>query len=415
MKAPRRFTPQLAAGLAFALALAVRLVWAFHLGNHLVWDDEHMYHRFGTFVAEWRLLDYQGWSWVPPGQPFTLGAVYAVAGAHVLTARIFLALVSSASVLLLYRLVRRLSAGVALLSAFALALYPLVTYTAETLYPQTMALFWLLCAVNVLTDHVERPSWKRLVGAGVLLGCGALTVPTILTMCPLLGIWLWWARRAGWRGVGEVALLAVFVALSLVPWTIRNYRFERRFIPIATIGQQVFFFANNPNADPDCKDLRLLERVYTPEIEAEIARTGKADEVYLRHAREFIRKQPGRFLLFYFKRLGHFFDFVPRTFSSNQYTGPVARLLVGLTSGPVLLLALVGALGLLRRSRNTALWVLLPLGWALVSALFGVSIRYRVPVEPYILATAAWAVWRYGLHRKDGLDAEALSAPRAGA
>jgi 4-amino-4-deoxy-L-arabinose transferase-like glycosyltransferase len=406
-------SPARVAILAFVLALVVRLPLAFSLGDRFFWSDEKMYHAIATRVAQGDLLGDSSYTLAAPGQSFTLGAVYALFGARVLTARLFLALVSSLSVLLLYRLVRRLSPGAAVLSTFALALYPLVAYTGVTLYPQTMALFWLLAAVNLLSDHVEKPSCGRLVGAGVVLGCGALTVPTVLTVCPVLGIWLWWARRPSWRGVGEVAVLAAVVALALVPWVLRNFQVERRFIPVATVGPQIFFFANNPNADPDSKDLRLLERVYTPEIKVEIARTGDPDAVYMRHAREFIRNQPGRFLLFYAKRLGHFFDFVPRTFSSNEHTGARARWLVGLTSGPALLLALAGALGLARGSRLATLWVLLPLGWALTSALFGVSIRYRVPVEPFILAIAAWTVWRYVFRRKDGPDAETLSAPCA--
>jgi 4-amino-4-deoxy-L-arabinose transferase-like glycosyltransferase len=419
LKPLRGLTPQRAAALAFALALAVRLALAFSFGDRLIWPDEHLYDQYGTLVAHGNLLgppgDLRGYTLAPPGQYFTVGAVYALAGSRVLKVRIFQALVSALSVLLLYRLLRRLSVGVALVATFVLALYPLVIYTAETLYPQTMGLFWLLGAVNLLVDHVEAPSWKRLLGAGLLLGCGALTVPTILTICPVLGIWLWWARRPSWRGVAEVALLAVCVAATLVPWQIRNYKVEHRFVPIAMVGPQIFFFANNPQADPDSKDIRLVEKVYTPEVLAEIARTGKPEAVYARHAWDFIQHDTGRFLLFYVKRLGHFFDFEPHTFTSNEHTGRGARLLVGLTSAPALLLALAGALGLLRRSRLGALLVVLPLSWGLTSALFGVSIRYRVPVEPYILAVAAWALWHYGLRREERPHAQIPSAPRVGA
>ena len=64
---------------------------------------------------------------------------------------------------------------------------------------------------------------------------------------------------------------------------------------------------------------------------------------------------------------------------------------------------------------NTALLVLLPLTWGLAASMFGVTIRYRVPVEPYILASAAWTVWHHGLRREEGTHAHVPSAPSAGA
>jgi hypothetical protein len=411
----RALTPGRLAALAVLVALALRVGLALYLDDRTFWSDEFWYHKLGDRVAHGADLAAKSFTFNPPGQPFTLGGLYFVFGPRVLTARLFQAVLGACAVWLLYRLVRRFSVGAALLAAYGLAVYPLVVYTNATLYPQTEATLWLLGALNLLADHVERPAWKRLVAAGVCLACGALTIPTVLTVCPLIGVWLWWARRPSWRGVGEVTALAATVALALVPWQIRNYRVEGHFIPIATVGPTAFFFANNPHANPDSKDMALLDSVYTPAIKAEIARTGQADLVYSQHAWNFITHDTGRFLFLYAKRLGHFFDFTPHTFTRNVHTSRASAWIVGLTSAPVLLLALFGAWGFARRSRIAALWVLLPIVWGLASALFGVTIRYRVTVEPYIMATAAWALWHYGLRRQDQAHAQVSPAPRAGA
>jgi 4-amino-4-deoxy-L-arabinose transferase-like glycosyltransferase len=386
-----------AALLAVAVGLAVRVAAAIVMGLSLHWSDERRYMAYAIRVARGEWLGPHIFAFYPPGQYYTMGLLFHLTGASLAVARALEVAVSTASIWLLFRLVRRVSRGTAVLAAWGLALYPLVVYTSGTLYPQTLAIFYLLCFLNLLADHVERPSAARLPAAGLFLGLTALTVPTMLTMTPVVAAWLWWVRRFRWRALLEVAALACCCALTLAPWVARNLIVEKRFIPVATIGSQILFFANNPNADPDCKDIAILERVYTPEIKAEIARTGDENGVYFRHTVDFIRTQPGRFAWMYLRRLQHFYDFAPQTFTRTSHNGPLARMVVTVTSAPVLLLALFGAWGWARRSRMAALWVALPLAWGLPHAMFGVTIRYRLTMEPLIIAAAAWTVWRYVL------------------
>jgi 4-amino-4-deoxy-L-arabinose transferase-like glycosyltransferase len=381
-----------AAWLAAGFGLLLRLLVDFLIfGNRQFWPDERVYLAHATKVAHgvW----WGPTAFVPPGHYYALGLLFKIFPAEYLTARIYQAFVSALSIWLLYRLARRVSPTAAALACWVMACYPLIIYASGTLYPQTQVVMWLLFAVNFLSDLAERPGAKSLLLSGLFLGIASLTVPTVLTICPAIGLWLLWVRGFGWKAVKEAAALAVVVALVLTPWVVRNYVVLHRFVPVATVGSQIFFFANNPNANPDSKDISLVDRVYTPEIKAEIERTGNEDQVYSRHAWEFIRNQPFKFLSFYLKRLGHFFDVTPKVFSHNAHTGPAASLAVGVTSAPVLLLALLGAIPLIRRHHIAALWVLLPLAWSMASALFGVSIRYRIPVEPYIIATASWFVW----------------------
>lgn len=386
-----RSVPRRVALIAALAALALRVGVALALGPRLFWSDEDMYLSYARRVSLDQWLGPRAFTFVPPGQHYTLGILFHLIPVSALDARLILAVASAASVWLTYRLAQRVSPWAGAVAACLMTLYPLVAYTAATLYPQTLAQFYLLCGANLLADHLERPSPGRVAGAGLFVGLTALTVPTILTICPALGAWMWWVRGRSFRAVAEVLLLAAVVTTTLAPWIYRNYRVEHRFIPIATVGSQIFFFANNPKADPDSKDIALVDSVYTPEIKAEIARSGNPDEVYSRHASDFIREQPGRFLLFYARRLRHFYDFTPHTFSTNSHTGRFSALVVGLTSGPVLLLALLGAVPWLRRGGIAAFVVLLPLLWSLASAVFGVTIRYRVPIEPCILVVASWS------------------------
>jgi 4-amino-4-deoxy-L-arabinose transferase-like glycosyltransferase len=390
-------TARLAVLAAVGVGLLARVGMAVFMGLRLHWPDERAYlaHAFRIARGEW--LGPHGLTFIPPGQYYTMGLYFHLTGPSLLAGRIFQVAVSTVSIWLLFRLVRRVSMGTAVLAAWGLALYPLVVYASGTLYPQTLDIFYLLCLFNLLADHVERPSAVKLPLAGVAMGLAALTVPTVLLVSPVLAAWLWWARRFRWTALLEVAALALVCALTITPWIVRNFIVEGKFIPIATVGAHDFFFANNPNANPDRKNMEILEKVNTPEIKAEILRTGDEDGVYTRHALEFIKAHPGRFALLYLRRLRHFYDFAPLIYTRTSHNGPLPRALVAVTSAPVLLLALFGAWSLLRRSRVAALWVLFPLAWSLAYAIFGVTIRYRLPVEPLIITAAAWTVWRFVL------------------
>ena len=212
------------------LGLALRLGLALAVDPQSIDGDPRFYDRAGVAVSEGR-----GWPRIggaehatalhPPAWPYLLGATYAVTGVDSpegrwRAARIVNALLGAAAVLLLGLLGRALFTPFTGLAAAGLyAVYPAPAILGTTLLSEPLFVALMLAAL--LAGHRR---W--LVTAGVLLGLAALTRPNgILLLLPL-------ALLAGtWR---RAVALAAIAALTIAPWTIRNYVVTDHLVPVAT-------------------------------------------------------------------------------------------------------------------------------------------------------------------------------------
>lgn len=210
------------------LGLVPRLYVAIAWAKEPVWDG-HYYHFGATRIAEG--LGYSedvtragaqvwsAWCHYPVGYSGFLGAFYAVFGSGLLVAPLVNALIGTLTVIVIHRLARHyLCAARAALAALLVALHPgLILYTALVMTEPLAALLafgagW--CALQ----HRTHPR-LGILGAGLLLGLGALVRPPALFAGPLL-VWLlggdlWAMLRRG----AAVALVALAV---IAPWTARN-------------------------------------------------------------------------------------------------------------------------------------------------------------------------------------------------
>jgi len=119
-------------------------------------------------------------------------------------------------------------------------------------------------------------------------------------------------------------------------------------------------------------------------------------------ARDFLRREAG-YLLHrpgdYLHDVGfefvHFFTPYPdRITTPNRFTAPGARWLVAISFLPVVPLALLGLLGGAAPRHERVLLAIVPLAAAASYALLFSQVRYRVPVEPQLLALASLGVDR---------------------
>lgn len=154
------------------------------------------------------------------------GAVYAAQS---------VALALAASALYLW-LATRLRDGVAWCAAAALGASPLAIVVVGLLHYDVA--HWLLMVLACwATDAALRrsgPADVALAGAGVLWGLSNLVRPVtqLLPVFLLAGLLLV-ARRRLRDSLRACAMLTLGLVLSLVPWTLRNYRLTGRIVPVA--------------------------------------------------------------------------------------------------------------------------------------------------------------------------------------
>jgi hypothetical protein len=264
-------------------------------------DDSHAYYALAKALYEEgsyggpEFRDSSDWS---PGAPLLYaGAFYATGGAREGTARIVEALLGVAAILVVFALAWRLAFAAAgrrlgedggaapsasmagLLAAFAVAVYPPFIHSTGELMSEPPAILTLPAAVLAWLWACDRSiareggpwGWEWFV-PGVLFGLTAMFRPEYLLVgvafALLAAIRVGLAR--GWRlGLAGAALLAVAMALPILPWAIRNQVVLDRTVPISTGGGKALYVGTYLPADGEYQRVKaiLAERYLHRDLE----------------------------------------------------------------------------------------------------------------------------------------------------
>jgi 4-amino-4-deoxy-L-arabinose transferase-like glycosyltransferase len=348
-----------------------------------------------------------------PGAPLLYAGVYFLTGGvDPERARIAVALLGAAMVLLVYLIGRRLAGAVAgLIGALLSAIYPAFIDNTGQLLSEPIAAFTLAAAVLSFLWAGERGRlWPWLV-PGLFLGATALTRPEYLPFGALFGVLalIRVGRRRGYRlGLASSVLLVAAFAAVLAPWTIRNYVVLDRFVPVTTGGGKALFvatylpgrgrqlpvkralikrFTHQPNvsdqqvADTQMKDLldRVARKYPDMERDAALARIGREN------FRKYFRERPVAYLRMVAVKMWNVW---------RRGSGPTMRgggwIVFHYT---VLALALAGLAVLAWRRRWEALVLgLLIAGITVLGGLLLAVPRRNVPLMPLVLALAGAGV-----------------------
>jgi len=197
--------------------------------------------------------DASDWS---PGAPLLYaGVYYATGGVRDNVARLLLALLGAATVVVAYLLACRLAGPAAgLLAAGGVAVYPSFIHSNGALLSEPPAIFTLPAAVLAFLWAREHQSPWAWALPGALFGLTALIRPEYLivglafAIVALIGA----GMQRGWRpGAGAAAVMVAGLLIPVIPWTIHNLVSLDRFVPISTGGGKALFVGTDLSADGD--------------------------------------------------------------------------------------------------------------------------------------------------------------------
>ncbi|MGI8440906.1 MAG: hypothetical protein ACR2NV_12095 [Thermoleophilaceae bacterium] len=383
----------LAAALAL-LVLAAGVAYSVVLGPAPRFPDEVEYLRLAESLASGAGLSLDGvrpTAFRPPGYPAALAPVIALGGGPVAARALNFALLAGAMGLAWLVLHRRGHPVAAGLAPVLMAGYPVLFYTAGTIYPQTLALLGVMALVLML--GTEAPGVALGALAGLLAGATALTVPTLVFLVPVAVVWL--AARAGAGRRLAVGVLCLLVAaVTIGAWSVRN---------VQAVGAPVFVSTNSGynlvlgNAERTSPNAGV-----NADVRREIAPAARLDEVerdvYLRdRALEWVVRNPDRAARLYALKVLNHFNYRNELRTSSRASA-LADVAVALTYGALLLIVLARlALALARRAPLSAFEGLLLAIYALSALATAVAftrIRFRVPFDPLLAMLAALALER---------------------
>ncbi|OGG53572.1 hypothetical protein A3C20_00890 [Candidatus Kaiserbacteria bacterium RIFCSPHIGHO2_02_FULL_55_25] len=337
-----------------------------------------------------------------PGYIYFLAGLLAATGSYAVVATIQI-LLSTLIPLLGMRIARHLtgSQSIALAAGIILALDPTLALLSFQFYTETLFVVLFFIWLLLTFRYLEKPSPTTLVLGAAVLGFAILTKTTVqylpLIMVPFI---LWRHGRTDMRrGAAHVAVYLCIVGAILAPWVMRNVRdfgtaglsAQTPFVLYTNLAPAVLSIANNtPFADE-------LKTFLTPaEYQGTVITLANGGE-YSARALEIVRAHPAATFFVATKSLFTFFTndgFYTLLARSGHTPTDFLPLLIAarLVWIAITIAAFIGALVYLltRRSQLAILVILLVAYFALTStiAAFGTNPRYRLPVDPVIIALA---------------------------
>lgn len=370
----------------------------------------------GFFELAENVLAGNGFSWSPsapyapnplrtPGYSYVLAALIGIFG--VVGAALVQLLAASILPPLGMRIAERItnSRKIGIVTGMILALDPTLALLSFQFYTETLFLILFFLWILVSLNYLERKNLTSLIVGAILLGC-AILVKTSAQYVPLLFVAfiVWHHGRFDWRrGITHASVYLLIVGAILTPWVVRNtivfgvpgLSAQTPFVLYTNLAPAVLSVARGS----DFLDER--EAFLTPAEYKGDAITLANGDAYTKRALEVVRVHPIATLfvasksLFTFFTNDGFYTLLARTGHTPADFLPlliVARLIWIM----ITLAAFVGALVYLltQRSQLAILIILLVAYFALTStiAAFGTNPRYRLPVDPIILACAGLGV-----------------------
>ena len=363
------------------LGLLVRIAHVLTLGNRFYFGDTVEYEQVALRMLHG--IHQAGANPRLPGYPLLLALSFWIGGEDNFgVARLIQLMLSVVHMDLVVRLARRLGgAPAAAMAAPVVALAPTLVFIAGLLYPTLLYSIVLMALTLLAWEIAERPTILHGVLFGALVACGLLIDMVIAAPVLAIGIWvLVTGRRHGAR----VALaLAAAVASTLIlagPYFVlqRSQGHDRVFMAKA---QAVL---HDARTDAELSRDRWIR--FPPDQPFVPLKPG----AFI--AREFalFRAQPVAFLHDYVLELLHFFKpLVDRVTTKNRFT-TLPVLIVGAAWFVALLsLSMVGLIAGSGPLRGRLLLATVVLSTAAFYSFFFTQTRYRIPVEPQLVALAA--------------------------
>lgn len=366
--------------LILLIALLVRLAAALLVPDQdALFSDAASYRQAGRDF--WSNLNFDN-IYIMPLYPIIVGALNA-GWAQTL----FDISASVISVWLVYTIAMEVFADnlIALVAALMTALYPPLIFFSIITLTESLFIMLLLAAFAC---------WYRghFTAAAVFAVLSILTRPVLDLAAPVLIVYFSLAiHHLGVRGaLRNLAIYGLIYGALMTPWWIYNYRTYGTFVRLNLNFGITLYVGNNPmnktgggNGGVDWDVSDIMASTSDPILR---------DREYKRRAYSYIAESPARFLHMSFFKVARMWQPVPH---NGAYTKPAVIFASLVTCGTILFLSLLylAVWGRSEIRRTFPMLILAAYLTAVVAVLFG-TIRYRLPLEPFMIILSAAALVR---------------------
>ena len=322
-------------------------------------------------------------SYRAPFLPFLLAGVYAVFGHSYPVAKIMLSILGAFTCIVIYFIGKHtFDRKVGLLSALISCIYPFFIYYTGYLLSETPFVMLVCMFTLSLILAREKGAYRYFIMAGILLGLACLCKPIFLTIPPFILLWLIIVQRYRIQdSLKRFVVIILAMILTIAPWTIRNYKVQHAFVPVTSSLGSVLWQANNPQAKGKTMGY-LMEWDSNELFESE----DDLNSYYQNLALNYIKEHPKRFFCLAGIRFLEFWKITSYRVSLAKNLGSI------MSYGVILLFFILGVALSLRYWRKTLLLIMIIIYYTLIHLVFLATVRYRMPLEPFLIVFAAYAI-----------------------
>lgn len=359
-------------------------------------SDEVDYHTLAVNLSAHfhYVIDSVPTAYRPVGYPVFLSLVYAIVGPNPIAAKVIQAILDSAIVVLLPRLLPLTSDKIKIRVAIAWALFPPAILYPNLLMTESVYTVFLVSAATLYTSVNKGRTNDLLVGA--LLGVLTLMRPASV----MLFIGLAAIDLAVNKLPRRVVLISIALVIVVTPWIVRNWIVMGE--PLLTTSSGInLLIGNNPNTNGS------YSSNFAPAGFEMVSNESVKDRMAFHSALSYIAARPDKFIVNGFKKFAHFFSsefyLLISQFGRTSLLGDgkVAEKYASVSLIPVFvvnlgyaIVLLVGWIGFLASPKNT-LWYFFA---ALLSTLLLVHFvtfggnRFHFPLMPFFAVFAVWVL-----------------------
>lgn len=252
-------------------AIALRIFWVLKIPNTPIYDFQ-TYHEIAVNIATGYGHSFQGEAiaFQGMGYPTALGLFYQLIGeTSVLWGKAFNVILSTLTLFLAYPIFRKLTKSWKLsIAAYALTAF-LPNYIAYVSVIGAEVFLAFLFAAVIYLQLATFNKWVRWPLLGIFIGLAALTKPVFLVY-PVVAAAVHYLREKNLKETMAFVLTTVLLmAVTVAPWTYRNYQKYDAFIPVSYNSGYVLYLNNNAN-NVNGGWMPLKDAAASPQLRAQI-------------------------------------------------------------------------------------------------------------------------------------------------
>ncbi len=388
-----------------AVALVVRLWYLWSYSKLPDWEllgvDNYYYHNWATSIASGNILGDTTY-FRAPFYAYCLGFLYALFGTSLWTARLFGVSIGVASVLMTFLIGRRLfNARIGLTASAIQTVYPIVVYYGTELLADALFTLLVQLSIHYLLTLSERPDRRHLFTAGAMIGLAMITRPVALFLIPMGLVLILRHAGIGTVFVRFVVMFSLGVLSFVGPVAIRNALLAHDPVLIASQGGINWYIGNHAGADgvaaslPEPLGYNWTQSDVRSEAERSLGRglsSGEISTYWFELGNRWIVEHPSDFLRLFLRKL--YYSVAPMELFNDRDLGLFFAKIPLLHRNPLtfpllLTLALAGIILVAARS-SQARWLLACMVvYLILTSLFFVNSRFRLPIIPYFFVFAS--------------------------